>query len=392
MVASVAGRIRITSADRNHLNLVGTVWSTNFGLEILLDEEVDASDAQGALEVACRLAPRLRSRSRRDRWVPGPTPEVSVSDLGLDTLRSEFVDAPFDPAATAPLRVALSGRRLFMACMHGVCDTPGLVGFVGDMFTALAGGPRRRGHDQPVRPLLEREAWRPATLRALRDLRAVPSRHCTPFPASGAVVAESDAAVTVLSMTETRTAIAACGGTGPAGAAAEVLLARCLEHASPGEVATLFVPVNLRPASQRWHPAGNHLSHLLLHHEERVDAGVLAAEIRAGRGPARYAAPLERLAGELRRALERRDPLPEDPDLTAPVISINVNNMGRIDAGTVPGVEAMVFLGSNSPLYPVVSLMSAGERLSICARVRRHHGGSEVAEDLVVRVRRRLLG
>lgn len=382
---------RVTRADLNHLNTVGTVWSTNFGLEILFTDEPDEASLQAALDQACRLSPRMRARFERQRWVPGPLPAVRATTKDLAALRSEFVDATFDPAAGPPLRSTLRGRRLFLACMHGVCDTPGLIGVVGDMASFLSGTHRTAGPTPRVHPLLERQAWQPSVLRSLRQLRKIPARHCTPFPSRGPAAVESEAAVASLSEQETRAVIGHAGSTGPAGLAGEVLLARCLEKASAGETATLFVPVNLRRSGSRWRPAGNHLGHLLIHHDEPAPAAVLAAEIREAHGAARYAAPLERLVGDLRHVFRRRQPLPADPALDAPVISLNLNNMGRIDANLLPGIEEMTFLGSNSPLYPVVSLLTVGERMTICARVRRHHGGFAVARELVDLVRHRLL-
>lgn len=302
-----------------------------------------------------------------------------------------MVDDAFDPGRDAPVRVVTCGRRLLLAGMHGATDTPGLVGFSADVLASLAGRPLPVHSTRPVHPLRESAAWRPEVLRAVRALRSTPPRHVTPFPASGPAVAESAAAVWSLTASETRAVLGVVGEAGPAAVVAEVILARCLRGTTPGRWATLFVPVNLRSPTDRWRPVGNHIGHLLIHHDTVVSAAELAGEIRAARGPGRYAAPWERFIGDLRRRITRVERVLADAPVTdEPVISANVNNLGRLDQDLLPDVEEFVFAGSNSPLYPVVTIQSVAERMTICARVRLHQGGQEVADELIGLIRSRL--
>lgn len=383
---------RITAADEGHLAAVGSIWSTNYGLEFGLESRPAARDVAAALAAACALAPRLCSRARGRRWVPGPVPvveEVEDSRAALHDLRTSFVDEQFDPRADAPLRVAVSGSRIVLACMHAVCDTPGLVGFASHLFTALSATTAPE-HRTRAWPMLHREAWRPAVFRELVELRRRPAAHLTPFPATGAPVIGSDAAVWSLTASETEAVLTAAGRTGPMGITASTLLNHCLGQDRGGAFATLFIPANLRPREQPWWPAGNHIGHLLLDFDAPVAAAELAATIRRRLETARYAARWESLAARARNR-GRHDPGPGTPELEQPPISINVNNLGRIDESLLPGVTDMVFLGSNSPLYPVVTLLTLGSRMSVCARVREHHGGRAVAETLIDQVRRELL-
>lgn len=381
--------IRMTGPDRGHLVTVGSVWSTNYGLELGMAKAVPADEIDAALAEVCDRAPRFASRAHGHQWVPGTAP--TVRDLGgspddLYTLRTAFVDEQFQPRRDAPLRVGISGRRLALVCMHGVCDTPGLVGFASDLFTTLAGTVAPE-HGTSVHPLLHADAWRPAVFKELVELRRRPANHVTPFPATGAPVIASDAAVWSLSEAETERALAEVGRTGPMGVVASALLEYCLRDAHAGAFATLFVPANLRTPDRPWWPAGNHIGHLLMHFDTPADADALAADLRARLKVARYAARWEWLVGRVRN-MGRPDRTPAPPQLQGPPITINVNNLGRIDAGLLPGVSDVVFLGSNSPLYPVVTLVTVGGRMSVCARVRRHHGGRPVAERLIDRVRR----
>lgn len=388
---SAHGRdLRLTRADSDHLGAARTVWRTNYGLELLIRDMPASHEIDAAVAAASARWPRMRSRVQGHRWVPGPPARArAVEDP--QALRTVMVDTAFDPAVDAPVRVVTCGHRLLLVGMHGATDTPGLVGFSADVLASLAGRPLPVDSTRPVHPLRERAAWRPEVLRAVCALRSTPPRHVTPFPASGPAVAESAAAVWSLTAGETRSVLDAVGETGPAAVVAEVILARCLRGAPPGRWATLFVPVNLRPPTDRWRPVGNHIGHLLIHHDTAVSAAELADEIRAARGPARYAAPWERFIGDLRRTITGRErALPDAPGTDEPVISANVNNLGRLDQDLLPGVEELVFAGSNSPLYPVVTIQSVAERMTICARVRLHQGGQDVADELIGSIRARL--
>lgn len=381
--------LRLTGPDRDHVACAGTAWASNFGFEFLLETPPAPADLNAALAVVCEQTPRMRARVRGDRWQPGPAPRAEIhegSGLDLDLLRSDFVDKHFDPAVDPPVRVHLSGRRVSIACMHGGCDAAGLVGFASDVFSTLVGLPTHQATSK-VRPLLRRSAWRPDVVRELPRLRLRSGNHVTPFPARTPPAPESEASVWSLSPDETESALESAGSAGPTGIAAAAVFARCLEDAPRGAEATMFVPVNLRSTTQRWWPVGNHIGYLLVHHSGTVSPGQYSREVRSRSGPAGYAARWEQVLGAARRALGRRSTPPPSPDLSSPPISVSVNNLGRIDPAVLPGVEEMVFVGSNSPLYPVVTLQTVGRRMTVCARVRRHHGGRRVADELIQIIR-----
>lgn len=381
---------RVLPTERAFLDGCRGPWRTNFGFHLTMSDRVDGEALGRSLVHAVAVHPKMAGRVRNGRWVEGPAPAPTELE-DLPGCCDAFVDAPFDPEGEAPVRVAFDGKHILVACLHAATDANGLVGFCGTFLRLLAGIPESIApvHTSPV--LASRSAWTPATFRELRRLRAPTLRRPTPFPASGDPVGESESFTWALSSEESsRLTVRARAGGGVIGDVAEPVIRECLARAADGETLVVFVPVNLRPPASRWLPVGNRIGFILLRYDTPPDAARFKAEFDKVKIHAGYAAVWRRLGFNIKQAVLGREQHP--PDLEAPPISVAVNNLGRIDTADLPGAEQIVFLGSNTPLYPVISVQSLGGRTTICARVRRHHGGREQAKVLVDAVRASIMG
>jgi hypothetical protein len=97
---------------------------------------VDGDELLGRLEGLHRAVPLVGATLNGETWLPGePGSPVVVDDEPVGDPR---LDAPFDLASEAPLRVVIGmdGRRLALACHHAAFDGLALVA----VMTALLGG------------------------------------------------------------------------------------------------------------------------------------------------------------------------------------------------------------------------------------------------------------
>jgi len=377
------------------------------GLELDLERDVGEANVRRALEEALTLHPRCGAYLKGKQWRRRqPSDAYAMLPLGddedWDDLRPALLDTWFDPEGDPGLRVAYEDGHLFLAWAHGVTDVAGAVGFVSSLMHALAGNavfsPAQGATATDLQKSLRTQMLRPSVLwEFARRVRGSSAKAAGfPWPLTSAVAAASDAAVWVLDNAEFAKILARAAQENGSftGALTAALAGMCVDRCAPGETATVYIPLNLRPSHAQWWPLGNWVGSVEILCEGPVTIAQVQARLtRALEGHNRYAPLLTNLVrSKLPRRARTQLATRRSPDLsTPPARTICLNNLGKVPKEMLPEVERAVFHAPTGVKSPTLSVLSVGDVTTFNMRVRRHQGGLALARELMEELKTRVL-